>query len=85
MVENLGKYIQRISAFGVIVLGAKMTSDGFAMLKSAAAAGKLAEGKMIVIGQIAVLIGPVALLLGCMLMAWTYVEKRHKRKKGGRK
>jgi len=44
MVENLGKYIQRISAFGVIVLGAKMTSDGFAMLKSAAAAGKLAEG-----------------------------------------
>ncbi|OGM92631.1 hypothetical protein A2333_02970 [Candidatus Wolfebacteria bacterium RIFOXYB2_FULL_49_7] len=78
MKEELGKYIQRLGAFGTIVIGAKLTSDGFAVLKTTAAAGKPAEVELIVIGAVAV-------LLGCLLMAWTCVEKRHKRKKGGRK
>jgi len=79
MLENLGKYIQRLSAFGIIVIGAKMTSNGFAVLKTTAVTEKPAEIWPIICGVSAV-------LLGCLLMAKTYVERQKgNRKKGGRK
>ncbi|OGM93653.1 hypothetical protein A2524_03655 [Candidatus Wolfebacteria bacterium RIFOXYD12_FULL_48_21] len=80
MREKLGKYIQRLSAFGIIVIGAKVTSDGFAALKSTAAMGRP-------VGVSSIVLGALWVLIGCLFMAASYTleQQRGNRKKGGRK
>lgn len=77
MIEDAGKYIQRLIAFSVIVIGAKLTSDGFTVLKTVGATGKPDPVEAIIAGAIGV-------FLGCLLMALTYVQKNSRKKRGRR-
>ena len=73
------KYMQRFMAIATIVIGAKITSDGFTVLKTAGVTGKPDPVE-------AILLGFAGVILGCLLMALTYVEKKkNSKKKGGRK
>ena len=74
MAKNLGRYIRRLFAFTVIVIGAETTNQGMEAMKIAQKAGETSD-----MGSL--LLGIVMVVGGCLIMAKLSVEKQ-KEKKG---